>query len=87
MYLSLVEMYLHPPSLKDLGISLPNSPRLQCDVETAMIVLATHHERINTAKVTDIVHTHTHMHLHLVAHICDGHGKGMGILNTNTVVN
>ena len=44
-------MYLHPPSLSELGIKEQRHPQPVRDVNTAMSVLAAYHDKIDTAKV------------------------------------
>jgi hypothetical protein len=55
VYLHLIRVYLHPPSLKSLGINLPDKQSEDTeptrDIITAMSILASYHEKIDTAKV------------------------------------
>ena len=57
MYLSLVQMYLHPPTLSDLGITVPDKVKAERDDEKAMKILHQYHSKIDTAKVCWLVRT------------------------------
>lgn len=59
VYLSLVKMYFHPPSLTKLGIRLPKRPDPERNVEKAMMILSAHHEKIDAAKVLDMLPSDT----------------------------
>ncbi len=52
VYLCLIEMYLSPPNLSDLGINIPNTPtQPEANVRDALSVLTKHHQLIDTVKV------------------------------------
>ena len=57
VYLSLVQMYLHPPMLSDLGIKVPDKVKAERDDEKAMKILHQYHSKIDTAKVCWLVRT------------------------------
>ncbi|XP_019851602.1 PREDICTED: vam6/Vps39-like protein [Amphimedon queenslandica] len=51
VYLDLIKTYLNPPTIKDIGISLEGIIEPVKDINTAMTILATYHEKIDTAAV------------------------------------
>lgn len=68
VYLSLIETYLKPPSLDEIGIKHMLTAEPVKDITTAMTILATYHEKIDTAAVRgrERCHTYSFIYMHHV---------------------
>lgn len=66
VYLSLIETYLKPPSLDEIGIKHMLTAEPVKDITTAMTILATYHEKIDTAAVRgrERFHTYSFIYMH-----------------------
>ena len=67
VYHTLVGVYISPPNLPDLGLTLPKGCQVKPDIPSAIRVLNDHYEQIDTAKVTHS-HAHTHARTHTQRH-------------------
>ena len=72
VYHTLIGVYISPPNLRDLGLTLPKGCDVKPDIPSAIQVLNNHYDKIDTAKVTypqctHNAHTHTHTP-HLTPH-------------------
>ena len=51
----MVGVYISPPNLPDLGLTLPKGCQVKPDIPSAIRVLNDHYEQIDTAKVLDLL--------------------------------